>query len=274
MLSKIDWISFSVLTAHADSERDALTVALASLIALHEFLPDWLYMTEEWSVGNGRAPYRTSWRNEARGVTLYTHPALTHALVEVSGQGCDNLTVDGTLARVLGATAERVTRIDIASDILTETRPLEFCDAGYNGRFKARSHVVSESGETFYVGARSSNRYARVYRYNAPHERHMLLRVETVTKQEDAKILARLLLDNSLESVVAAQGETFGWVHIDWSVGDESAELRVYTPDRREGKTLYWLADTVAPLLARLHKAGTIDVDTWFNETVLARLKD
>lgn len=46
------------------------------------------------------------------------------------------------------------------------------------------------------------------------------------------------------------------------------AEIKAWRPDRAEGKTLFWLADTVAPLLARLQKEGVLDVQTWIDETV------
>lgn len=274
MLYKVDWISFSLPVEKIDdgNEVEALYAFASSLVDLHEELPTWLGIDTELEAGNGRAPYRTSWRSARGGVTVYTHPGLNHALVEVSGQGCDALQSRNVLDRCMVAVSERVTRLDIACDMLTDTRPLEFVDGRATGRFKAQSHVISESGETFYVGARSSARYARVYRYNPPHERSHFLRVEYVVKQQDAKNLVGSIQTEGLASVVAALGETFGWQHSDWDVRDNPAEIAVYRPDRREGKTLFWLADTVGPCLARLHREGVIDIEQWVRENVIPHL--
>jgi Uri superfamily endonuclease len=169
----------------------------------------------------------------------------------------------------LEAVAPHLTRLDIACDILTETRPLDFVTKRNPGRFKSHSEVFSESGETCYVGSKQSNRYARVYRYNAPHERAHLLRVEYVIRAEDAVLTANALLQSGQDAVAKSLGRQYGWYHEDWNVEDTSdARLVAYRPDRREGKTLYWLNDTIAPLLVRLAREGIIDPDLWFYENV------
>lgn len=274
MIYKVDWISFSIPVEAVEdgNEKEAFYRAAASIVDLHEDLPTLMALDASWEPGNGRAPYRTRWQRELPGVTIYTHPALTHALVEVSGSGCDELAARGAMAGVLDAVQSRITRLDIACDILTEVRPLDFVDGRSTGRFKAQSHVLSESGETFYVGARSSARYARVYRYNPPHERSHFLRVEYVVKQQDAKNVVDAIQTEGLASVVASLGQTFGWQHPTWDVRDNPAEIAVYRPDRREGKTLFWLADTVGPCLARLHREGIIDIEQWVRENVIPHL--
>lgn len=275
MLHKIDWLSFSVLITPAEdaTEKDAFYAAAAAIHDLHQDIPEYLSLDAEWEPRNGRAPYRTSWHRPDEGVTIFTHPSLTHSLVEVSGRGCDAVQARGYMDALLAAVETRLTRIDIACDILTDVRPLAFSEQRNVKRFKAHSYVNSESGETYYVGARSSARYARVYRYNPPHERSHFLRVEHVIKAEDAKILARTIQAEGLASVVASLGQSFGWEHPEWRLDATPAELAAYRPDRREGKTLYWLADTVAPLLARLHNEGVIDLEAWVAEHVKPKVK-
>lgn len=275
MISKIDWISFSVIMnpANISDERDCPRELVRNLCNLSPELADLLNLEDEFVAGNGRAPYRTSWQRQDHGLIVFTHPDLAHALVEISGRGCDRLASQGALESVLLAIQDRVTRIDVACDILTETRPTEFCEAGYSGKFKARSIVVSESGETYYVGAKTSNRYARVYRYNEPHERSAFLRVEYVIKAQDAKLLARTLSGENIRSVVASLGQAYGWCHPDWKIKDNPIELLAYRPDRKEGKTLFWLTDTIAPLLARLHSEGVLDVWEWIDKEVASRLR-
>lgn len=275
MLTKIDWISFSlilpeyVMTDERDTER-ALIDALNELDANLFF---WLDLTAGWTRSKGRAPYSIAWQHPNGGITAFYHPALPHALIEISGKGCDMLMLAGTTGDVLNAVKNRVTRIDIASDFLTDVRPTEFAENRASGRFKSHSKVVSESGETYYVGARSSNRYCRVYRYNPPHERSKFLRIEYVVKAEDAKILARTLLTEDIRGVSVALGEKFGWTHPAYLPEESSAvELQAYRPERHEGKTLFWLADTVSPLLVRLHNQGITNVIEWFETTVLHQL--
>lgn len=276
MLWRVDWISFSlpVEPDEAAGERAAAQRAIAALDDIHPELYEMLDMGSAFTPEKGRAPYSTSWAREIPGLKIFTHPALPHALIEISGQGCDRLTLDGVMDAVLELVAPRCTRVDVACDILTEVRPIAFERERANGRFKARSEVVSESGETVYVGARSSDRYARVYRYNPPHERSPFLRVEHVIKAENAKILARTIPREGLASVVASLGAAFGWEHSEWRVEANPAEIPVYRPERREGKTLYWLADTIAPLLARLHNEGVIDLADWLDDHVFPKLKD
>lgn len=275
MIYKIDWISFSVqVNPDQDTtEPEAFYHAAQAIRDLHQDLPQWLALDTEWEARNGRAPYRTSWLHPGGGITIFTHPALTHALIEISGRGCDTVAADGFTNDVLRAVRDRLTRLDIACDMLTDTRPKDFVSGRSTGRFKAHSEMVSESGETAYVGARSSARYARVYRWNPPHERSHFLRCEYVVKQHDAKILADTVQAEGLASVVASLGSSFGWQHRDWKPDAEPVELAVYRPERHEGKTLFWLAGTVAPLLARLHQDGVIDVDLWIAENVKQRLE-
>lgn len=276
MIWRVDWISFSVVVnpAQDGNDRSAAYRAAEALQALHPDLVQWLRMGDDFTPERGRAPYNTSWVRDTPGLRIFTHPDLPHALFEVSGQGCDRLTLDGFMDGVLSAVAPRCTRVDVACDILTETRPIAFDKERSNGRFKSRSEIVSEDGETVYVGSRSSDRYARVYRYNPPHERSHFLRVEHVIKAENAQIMARAIPQKGLASVVASLGQAFGWEHADWSVNEDPAEIAVYRPERREGKTLYWLADTIAPLLVRLHNEGVLDIADWLDTHVLPKLKD
>lgn len=275
MLIKIDWISFSVPIdlKGVDDDRDIPAAVSSACSDLHKDLPEWLGFSGEWEAGKGRAPYSVGWKRIVPGVTVYGNSRVPHALIEVSGSGCDGLATDSSLLLVLGAVQTRLTRIDIACDIATDTQPLEFAELRDVKRFKAHSYVYSESGSTYYVGAKTSDRYCRVYRWSEPHPRHRLLRVEYVVKAENAKITARTILETGLPPVAANLGACFGWKHGEWKLDDESAEMAVYRPDRRTGKTVYWLGDTIAPLLARLQDEGVINIDTWVREQVYPLLK-
>lgn len=275
MLNKVDWLSFSIAVAdcQTDDDREAAYNCAAALSDLHPDLMAWLRLDETMDIRKGRAPYRTRWAHPETEVSLFTHNKLPHALIEIPGRGCDDLIERGNLYSVINAVADRVTRIDIASDILCETNPIEFERERENGKFSARSEMVSESGTTVYVGSRTSERYARVYRYNKPHPRHRFMRVEHVVKAESAKALARTLSPETLSNVVAGLGIVFGWNHSDWNPESEPIELEVYRPERKTGKTLWWLNDTIAPLLVRLHSEGELDVWEWLQAEVVPKLQ-
>lgn len=275
MITRIDWISFTVFfhPEQDGNELDALRHAATAIEELSDEIPGLLHLHGELEPGQGRAPYRNSWRNRSGGVTLFTGPNLPHALVEVSGRSCERMHLAGTITPFLALVADRLSRLDIACDMLCETSPLDFVAQRADGRFKSHSEFVSASGTTAYVGSRTSDRYARVYRYNEPHERAHLLRSEFVVKKENARATAAAILADGIDAVAVSMGANFGWEHPSWTPAPaEPAELKMYRPDRREGKTLYWLADTVAPLLVRLQQEGVLDAQAWLDENVISRL--
>ena len=276
MFQRIDWISFSVpiVPNGSDDERKTAAAAAAAIRELSPVAARLLALADgHWQPRNGRAPYRASFHNEERGATVFVHPRLTHALVEISGRGCEYLYSQGAELSFISEVQSRLTRLDIACDIETKARPSAFVEDADMKRFKSTSHVVSPSGETVYLGARSSDRYCRVYRYNAPHERAHLLRCEFVIKAENAKLTAQRLRETGYKATCAALGEAFGFQHETWQPGSNPADLRTYRAERREGKTLYWLASTVAPLLVRLHNEGVIDAADWYDDNIAQRLR-
>jgi hypothetical protein len=267
MFTQIDWLSFTVKFDISPDGETEISVYKKVQEALYELLGEnsrVLSDGQEWSWSGGRTPYKLSSQRADNGAIIFLHPSLPHALVEITGRGCDALADNPRAGAFLQAIIPRLTRLDVACDMLTDTRPLEFVEKRDKGRFKAHSEFTSESGDTCYVGSRTSNRYARVYRYNYPHERHHLLRCEFVVKAEDAKTTAQAILDRGLPSVASSLGRAFSWQHDDWQPEEVDAEvLKVWRPERKEGKTLYWLADTVAPLVRRLHNERVIAADDW-----------
>jgi len=275
LITKIDWISFSfeVKPTEIDDERVSLAAARRGLERLHPDLPEFLAFDEGFEAGNGRAPYRTSWLHASEGYKLFTNPVTPHALIEISGRGCDFLADGQSLRYLLETAAHRITRLDIAQDILCDTDPLSFTNQRLGGRFKSHSQAVSSSGSTSYIGSRKSDRYCRVYRYNPPHPRAAFLRVEYSVKAENATATANAILDTSLEATGAALGDAFGWTHPSYrNEAPDAAELAVWRPERREGNTVFWLNDTIGPLVARLHNEKVIDVYEWLTSSVIPRI--
>lgn len=275
MLFKIDWLSFTVRSTplQDETEKEAMT---RTLLALQELFPEWdeaLGWSEKWKWSKGRTPYKASLNRPDNGVAIFIHPSLDHSLIEVTGRACDTLSEYAHAGAFLEAIAPRLTRIDIAADMLTDTDPIAFTTEREPGRFKSHSEFVSESGTTCYIGSRTSDRYVRVYRYNPPHERAHLLRSEFVLKAEQAEYTARAILDDGLDAVVVALGEQFGWKHECWEPAEqEAALLKVWRPERHKGKTIFWLQDTVAPLLVKMHNAGEIDAHEFFAAYILPKI--
>jgi len=267
MYAAIDWLSLSVkfdLNPEGENEASVLHKAENALADLLGDTVDLVTAGMPWQWSTGRTPYRASRAREDFGAMLFLSPTIPHSLLEITGRGCELLRDDSRSGNFLLAASDRLTRIDVACDMLTDVRPSEFVSQRDAGRFKAHSSFVSESGDTEYVGSRTSDRYARVYRYNPPHERAHLLRCEFVLKGENAKITARAIMEQGLNSVVVSLGEAYGWKHPVWQPeAVDAAILPVWRPERKEGKTLYWLADTIAPLIVRLAREGTIDVSDW-----------
>lgn len=279
MLVKIDWLSFTVridaIGEGSTDQRGIRETAHLAALAIEDLgiTCERLGMTKNFIPSKGRKPYSHAYSWLDNGVTLFFHPRLDHALVEISGKGCDALLRDYWALDVLRPIAPRLTRIDVACDMLTETRPVDFSSQRIDGRFRSHSETISESGETCYIGSKTSNRYAKVYRYNPPHERSAFLRAEFTLKAEDAKNTATSIINDGLMPVATALGSAFGWLHPDWQPSSATAaELRAYRADRKEGKTLYWLNDTIAPLLLRLHREGTLDVTDWFQANVINKM--
>jgi len=206
-----------------------------------------------------RAPYTDAWKLPGAGITLFGGISLNHCCVEISGQGCERLIEKGLLEGVLAATQTRVTRIDIACDIETEIQPTVFVSEMKHKRMRSSGYQKSATGETCYVGSRTSERYARVYRYAEPHPRAHLLRVEHVFHKAYAKRVAYEVVNGGIDTVAAAAGKAFGWAHRVWDVGEvQSSDISIVAAEREAGKTVHWLCTSVAPAFKRLCEDGVI----------------
>jgi len=261
MRTHIDWITFTLtlryegegVEAYAGALRNGIVDTFGNLLADCVFSGNW--KAKERS----RAPYEHAYTLGEGGISIFSSPTLTHFCVEISGQGCERLIELGVMNEVLTAIHERCTRIDIACDIETETRPMEFVACLAHERMRASGYQKSNTGETCYVGSQKSDRYARVYRYNSPHPRSHLLRVEHVFRRENAKRVAFQCVDNGMECIAAASGKAFGWQHLDWDTsGSGDCDISSVKERGRTGGTVFWLVNQCAPAFKRLVQEGAI----------------
>jgi len=273
MLTGIDWLSFTVALPEKEVMSHQLHENVAA--ALYDFSPLVHYALVEEEVYEtriGRPPFPQGYVRDDHGVYIFAGTHHSHFLVEITGRGCQWFRErNEDASRFLTAVAPRLTRIDIATDILTDVRPTDFVALRDKSRFRTHSEFVSDTGETCYVGSKTSHCYSRVYRYSPPHERAQFLRIETVIKAQDAKSLAATVLDLGLQPVANSLGARFGWQHPCWQPeADSAAELKAWRPERHEGKTIYWLNSSVAPCLRKLAQNTGFDVQAWLDEFVLS----
>ncbi len=261
MRTHVDWITFTIPMIYFGEGTNAYAMAVSNgledMFGLElrrlAFGGDW--QKQERS----RAPYTDAWVQATGGVTLFASPNLTHACIEISGQGCERLLSEGQLHAVLDRAKERVTRIDIACDIETTVKPLQFVMQTSHERMRTSGYVQSDTGETCYVGSQKSERYARVYRYNPPHPRSHLLRIEHVFRKDYAKKVGAAICDGSIEQVAVSAGLAFGWAHEVWNPAlVDSADISIVRERGTSGNTIYWLVNSVAPSFKRLCETGAI----------------
>jgi len=261
MRTHIDWLTFTMTMRYSDETPKAYANAVEN--AFHDTFGDRLVQTVfggAWQKKErSRAPYMDAWTNERNGVSLFASPNLNHCCVEISGQGCETIIALGEFDKLLQSVADRVTRIDIATDIETETKPTDFVASISHERMRAGGYQKSETGETCYVGSQKSDRYARVYRYSEPHPRSHLLRIEHVFRRDYAKVVAKACLADDITAVAMAAGKAFGWAHPEWNIQSAAeVDISVVAAERGAGKTVFWLVHSVAPAFQRLVADGTI----------------
>jgi len=274
MRHHIDWLTFTMTMRYSDETNEAYANALGNA-----FMETFGTETTRLAFGGAwekkersRAPYMDAWQIGGGGISLFASPNLTHCCVEISGQGCEGLLARSLLAEILIRISERVTRIDIATDIETAVKPPDFVAETNHERMRASGYQKSETGETCYVGSQKSDRYARVYRYAPPHPRENLLRIEHVFRRDYAKAVAKVCMEGDISAVAKAAGLAFGWSHAAWSLQDAPhMDISVVKAERAAGKTVYWLLKSCAPAFKRLCKDGTIrDPEAFIREYFLS----
>jgi len=270
-VAHIDWVTLvgrrsfdendaSVFAAYRTAVEDAMD-RQPTFTSIFGFPP-------EWQIVKPRAPYSFARRSDDCSRTLYVHPLAAHYTIEVAGTHCKTITPAQWIDTCLHW-AGCISRLDIAVDMTCISTPKEFTSALKASKAKTYSEFTSSTGQTVYIGSRTSERYARVYRYNEPHPRAKLLRAEFQLKGVYANEAALQLTEGeALNGIAAGLGEHFGFDHPAWKVDDDPVPLKVQS-HAQTGNTVFWLTNTVAPLLKRLNATGKLDAAAWFDEYVM-----
>lgn len=263
MSAKVDWISISIpserLITHQLSDLNELypLVEKGRASKLRRYM---LQTAALWEHGKGRAPFSESIHSPKDGWTYFWSPEKNYSLLEITGRGCDNLIARNSIIPVLKDWHDRLTRIDIAYDFVTDINPADFVKYRDMSKFTSTSRYNTATGDTEYVGSQKSDRYARVYKYNPPHPRAGILRVEMVCKDERAKSVGRGIVSDGLSAVVHALGDAFAWQHTLWTDADFASPSDLSVPkENHQGNTERWLLTQVSSAIRKLHENGNKD---------------
>lgn len=181
------------------------------------------------------------------------------SLLQISGKGCEILRNEGILDDVIIDWQDRITRLDVAIDIVCDVRPEDFILQRITGRFRDGGHYPSESGVTWYVGSRKSDRFARVYRRNLPDIRHDKLRIEYQLSDVQAKIAVKDIISSDILTYANQLANSFGWIHPVYVHETQFGKAKSVSRPSSQGNTQYWLHKQVLPSLRKSAQMGDID---------------
>lgn len=205
-----------------------------------------------------RGRFNRHLQSKSCGWSYFEGEKLNVSLFQLSGTGTAYLRGAGRLDTVLHDWQDRATRIDIAVDIETSCSVEGFARSFTNRRFVNGGHVRSDSGETWYIGRRTSDRHARVYRYDAPHPRSDFLRIEYELHDEQAKSCVQSVLQRGVFEVALALGAVYGWQHEDYDLPTNVEKLESAARPEGFGNTARWLSTAVKPALEKMAKRGEL----------------
>jgi len=266
---KLDWFSFTFpITLLGEKDNEYTLTHVVS--AFHEHTGQRLLsaVTKSlwtWVPSAGFYTHKIQCPNSL--VSISWNAGNPFALCEISGTSIDRVLLSCTAADLAVAANKRATRIDFAVDIETEETPEAFATLRDSRSFRAYAFYTTETGDTCYIGSRKSERMARVYRYNPPHPRAHLLRVEAEYKGDAAKMICDVLSQQSLTFTTLTAHAPFGWVHELWDTnGVRAGKIIARHYNRSDASRLRWLNTVVAPAIKQAAREGMIDLNEWIEE--------
>lgn len=266
MDSHVDWLSFTRKTKiEPRTAMELYKDARQKLREVGKNVEELYYDGQGFEPVGGRAPYRVAIARDDSGSRIHGASHTETILYELSGRGCEPLRESIFAQSVLGCVHDSVTRLDVAVDIITPTGPSDFANAREHDRFRSISFIRSATGETVYVGSPKSDRFCRVYRYNPPHPRSEILRVEFVSRRGLARAAAlQLSQEANWAEYIGKLGNTYGFIHRCWEPGSKTSE-RLSAPivEKKDADTVHWLYAQVVPAVRRLMKTGALDMTEW-----------
>lgn len=259
--AKIDYLAFSARGGALPYLRDAVGYDLAQLVLEHTLhsLGVPLSALPAGAIGRGRGGYRFAW-NMGTGARAFAGHPTSPPYVEFTGSALDSLREHVSDPEIAALTADTASRLDLCTDISTDTRPSEFVASMASKRAYARSQHVSISGETQYIGSPSSDRMCRVYRYAEPHPRAAFLRVEVQLRSLYARHYATQTAIRGAYNALLDATATYSFTSPLWrQVDARTAVARTYPDDARNARLLRFWYKTCVPVQNKLKEAGLLE---------------
>jgi len=269
MSVRIDWLSMTLPIENIVSvSPDTMKPEVRSMVRDHyPHVTDWLASYSDMIETGGNRIFDRGFRSATGGFTIFQRTGRPFSLIEFSGTGVQELREAGLHYKFTCLHWERLTRLDIAVDYETKVTPQEFAICRNNDRFEHYCDIHSETGDTYYVGSKKSERFVRIYRYNEPHPRSHLLRCEFQLKSTYAKNFAYMMKTNTLRELQASLHRSFGFTHP--LVDTINAAKPVKAPRAgAKGGTERWLFAQVLPAIEKLVENGETDIVALFSKRV------
>jgi len=201
------------------------------------------------------------------GWTLFAGAWHGRILIQLPGEACHALRQepDGaggskSLNLLLMKEQFRITKLDLCTNWRTTKSVDEIAGSFSKKDMKDYPRIPSETGLSQYIGSRTSDKFAIVYVWFAPHPRHEWVRIEFKTKAETAEVLRRNILKEGL--LPPFKRMLFDWGFSDetminsMSIGPEGE--RVAYQQRAKGGSLAWLYGTCIVSLKKAIDRGLI----------------
>jgi DNA relaxase NicK len=248
----------------SNGHLDWISVTFPSDFKLISLLPE---AGEFTRVGDGRYGYATLSVSPSGAQALSDGKPNQGVHVILPGATLEDMRARGYLERTLCETIEakggQASRVDVAIDIFGEgfTVP-DFADAYARGEFKSpaksatRTQQVGGTGDTFYLGSRTSDRMLRVY--NKAAERGLSsgeawLRLELETKKLRARaVLGAVSKHPYTRAVVNASIRDFlEWPNDKYIAAVTGEDVDMPELTRKLPAFLSWLSKQVVPAAAK-----------------------
>jgi len=249
MRVSIDWLSVS----YADSPY----LGKVSRLGLTEFIHGLTGLNDTWHISGGRRPFNTAYKGFDSLAMIYGYTSYNGVLLELSGRAMDRIEASSPALVDTWLAMSKITRIDIALDLEERIAPAILCK---DITARTLGKLQSSTGETYYVGSQKSDKFARIYLYNEPHERANSTRIEFVYRRDYAIEIARLLASGAGAKVVGnikRELQEKGLLMTNhWHEISEDKISMNGENSRSDARTLLWLKKQVSPSIERLLANG------------------
>lgn len=255
----VDWLSYTILDAPEtlNFEKAASHSERFFVSAFGEAYEKFFFLAR-WEPSGSHRPYTRASRSED-GIALY-YGNVPHQKIELQAKACKKLASDGVLMSIASRVSGHIKRLDVAIDIdgkATGLTPEKIAAMAMSKRIRSRSSQVTDSGSTFWCGSRDSDRFMKVYEYNAPHDRAGVPRIEFTLRNSQAEIFVNWWMQLGLHEATQAVINVFQIEGLE--IADMNEKLPTEHVERSHQKTLMWLIKQCAPAYRKLVQSGVIE---------------